>query len=1056
MAMALLRVHMGDDDTLRKLGLNSTFKTIPVKEEMETQELHEKLMQRLVKGLNEEQKKNLLDACSHYVITEVNPNDPANMRPLGMDEKAWVFSPKGEKSAYKLFFKHPSELPDLDRLKPKEQPDFEASRSSRQSMRGKRGKVEEKEKASIFGAHLLSICRKSKLDRKWYYPAMIDQTIQYIRENGLQHEGVFRLSASTTSLDEARKEIDDHKPLSLGWNDNVETCCGILKVFMREMEEPLCTWAFYEPMLHIIRLDVPKEKQDVYLMELCHMMPDPNKMIFMKLLALLAEIWPHQEVNKMSPLNLAVTIGPSICKRLKADMMTEMADMADHNAAFQNIVMNGTTITTAKSPDLKHYACAFVKSGCGTKEFPDGSMVLVCRKNKKGEFVMDLEGNGMPTYGEVYGENPATGELSAISTSAIESALDASFQPAPRKYILSSEALVATDSSSTVLNLSESIAAPLSARTESRGSPDPRRSTAGSGSQTARLSSKSSKSKSTDKVQHLKKHISRGTLKLKKKKGKDGSGASIENIFGGSVEDDALRDMEEKERKESAGAADDQKKPADPAQNAESGREGGRIKFDMQHNQRIAMQRRDTSDAPLPAPLSVTREGGKTMKEYQDEIAVLQKVVSTLVADLQYIRKQLKEDSGDRGAAAPPEGSELLVQALQGVETQHGSLSGLEQIYVQRWARSKSLAPLQGGLLHQPDAMALKEAKRRKRSEKRASTIEIKRRKGSGDRKKDGEKKKKKTKDKEDVTSPSRSKRKRVMKVAGEEGDAAVASSPREEDSPASVRSGTAVDDAVAASERASIEVSASESAAASDSEAGADDGRRGVDTGAPEDGSSGETAEVKAEALSETASPESAGADAIEDENDNAADENAVRQASLVEKEEGPAPKEEHSGTEHCSHDEGDASGGCDPELDGIVADYEEELETPAADSGRGEEMGDIVIEDSGAAEEVEEDSGAREGVREDPPAEEDGAEGDGGGEVDSVVVEAEDSGMEEGHQGSVDGSRAEDGNDGVAAEKAKAAGGGQGDGESVGGCEVDNETEEATEESSSEESDE
>ena len=44
-------------------------------------------------------------------------------------------------------------------------------------------------------------------------------------------------------------------------------------------------------------------------------------------------------------------------------MMTEMADMADHNKAFESIILNGETVV--KGEGLEYYACAMVKKGRG-------------------------------------------------------------------------------------------------------------------------------------------------------------------------------------------------------------------------------------------------------------------------------------------------------------------------------------------------------------------------------------------------------------------------------------------------------------------------------------------------------------------------------------------------------------------------------------------------------------------------------------------------------------------------------------------------------------------
>ena len=40
----------------------------------------------------------------------------------------------------------------------------------------------------------------------------------------------------------------------------------------------------------------------------------------------------YKDVNMMTATNLAVVVGPSICKREDGDMMTEMQDMPDLNA----------------------------------------------------------------------------------------------------------------------------------------------------------------------------------------------------------------------------------------------------------------------------------------------------------------------------------------------------------------------------------------------------------------------------------------------------------------------------------------------------------------------------------------------------------------------------------------------------------------------------------------------------------------------------------------------------------------------------------------------------
>jgi hypothetical protein len=132
----------------------------------------------------------------------------------------------------------------------------------------------------------------------------------------------------------------------------------------------------------------------------------------------------------MSPLNLAVTIGPSICKRKEANMKSEMTDMSDHNQAFEVIIREGTSISDLKEDLLKFYACTFLKpgtfplvffvafffafvltelSGVVVGSLKENSLLFVSRKNEKGKLEIPEEGNGMPKYGSVYCEDILTG-----------------------------------------------------------------------------------------------------------------------------------------------------------------------------------------------------------------------------------------------------------------------------------------------------------------------------------------------------------------------------------------------------------------------------------------------------------------------------------------------------------------------------------------------------------------------------------------------------------------------------------------------------------------------
>ena len=96
---------------------------------------------------------------------------------------------------------------------------------------------------TIFGVPLESICRFDPV-KGWGLPPLIKRAIERIRTD-IKQEGIFRLSAQANLVDDVRRAYDSGNAVDLSTVE-INVCCGLLKLFLREMPEPLFPFRLYK------------------------------------------------------------------------------------------------------------------------------------------------------------------------------------------------------------------------------------------------------------------------------------------------------------------------------------------------------------------------------------------------------------------------------------------------------------------------------------------------------------------------------------------------------------------------------------------------------------------------------------------------------------------------------------------------------------------------------------------------------------------------------------------------------------------------------------------
>ncbi|GAU89018.1 hypothetical protein RvY_01617 [Ramazzottius varieornatus] len=171
----------------------------------------------------------------------------------------------------------------------------------------------------LFGTDL-----KAELDRRSAEIALVlDICCTYLYHCSLKEEGLFRIAGSSSRVKFLRAAFDAQLPMisngteqyqvvNLLTNDmDHHAITSLLKTYLRELPDPLPTAALYKEWMDTTRIADVEERKRV-LKAVIEKLPDENYANLCFLIQFLAVVASHSEENKMTAVNLAIVIAPSL------------------------------------------------------------------------------------------------------------------------------------------------------------------------------------------------------------------------------------------------------------------------------------------------------------------------------------------------------------------------------------------------------------------------------------------------------------------------------------------------------------------------------------------------------------------------------------------------------------------------------------------------------------------------------------------------------------------------------------------------------------------------
>ncbi|XP_037836876.1 rho GTPase-activating protein 44 isoform X2 [Kryptolebias marmoratus] len=151
----------------------------------------------------------------------------------------------------------------------------------------------------------------------------IEACVTMLLECGMQEEGLFRIAPSASKLKKLKASLDCGVLDVQEFSVDPHAIAGALKSYLRELPEPLMTFDLYSEWIQASNIQ-DQEKRLQALMGACEKLPPANNNNFKYLIKFLSKLTEYQDVNKMTPGNIAIVLGPNLLWTHNEGNITEM------------------------------------------------------------------------------------------------------------------------------------------------------------------------------------------------------------------------------------------------------------------------------------------------------------------------------------------------------------------------------------------------------------------------------------------------------------------------------------------------------------------------------------------------------------------------------------------------------------------------------------------------------------------------------------------------------------------------------------------------------------
>jgi RhoGAP domain/PH domain len=197
----------------------------------------------------------------------------------------------------------------------------------------------------------LSLQALEEREKDQQIPFVVENVLRHLREKGgVESEGIFSHSGNIRQVEKWKDMCDRGRGEEVVEEFNsadVDSVAGLLKLFLRELPEPILTYAQYHAFLA-----TGKEKDLEALQQLVVSLPTPNQRLLRELISFLWELDSNSK-NQMSLEDICKILGPNLLRPKLETETTLMQDGTSVTSAIEFLVASRRTLRYRKARQVR-------------------------------------------------------------------------------------------------------------------------------------------------------------------------------------------------------------------------------------------------------------------------------------------------------------------------------------------------------------------------------------------------------------------------------------------------------------------------------------------------------------------------------------------------------------------------------------------------------------------------------------------------------------------------------------------------------------------------------
>lgn len=196
---------------------------------------------------------------------------------------------------------------------------------------------------SVFGGHVTEqVVREGVTHPHAAYPGVptvVVRCVAYVDQH-LAEKGIYRVSGTRDFIQALKKQCDtDVFTAEIDSATELHTVTGLLKLYFRELADPLFTDAMYEQFMTAAR-EAEVAVRNAEIRRLVHLLPTAHQATLEFMCRHLLRVTQHEATNMMGPQNVAIVFGPTLLRCSTSTPEAILRDSSYQSSVIEQILSN--------------------------------------------------------------------------------------------------------------------------------------------------------------------------------------------------------------------------------------------------------------------------------------------------------------------------------------------------------------------------------------------------------------------------------------------------------------------------------------------------------------------------------------------------------------------------------------------------------------------------------------------------------------------------------------------------------------------------------------------